>query len=279
MKRNSGAPGEEPAAKKADGIRSRSGERTWIEIARRYRGSTAIPTRSPRPRQEQKTVTKLKCKVCTKFKAQIYTRRNFSNGWIAGGESVRTSNIRDHARTDQHMHAMLLLKKERATAKGLGAASYAPIAQLLQGLSVDERAKLSKKFDVAYFVATEKLAFTKYPSICQLEVRHGVDIGTSYLNKAAGVTFCHFITESRRQDLRTVLTSAKLFSILMDRSTEKAISMMSFFWCFIVIPMAMIKRSILGRVFLTVARPQAVKAQDLFECLQSGLGQLGILKQ
>ena len=51
-------------------------------------------------------VTKLRCSICTKFKTGIVTRRNFSERWIAGAESVRNSNIRDHARSDQHTHTM-----------------------------------------------------------------------------------------------------------------------------------------------------------------------------
>ena len=41
------------------------------------------------------------------------------------------------------------------------------------------------KFDVAYFVAVEQMAFAKYPSICALEKQHGVDMGQSYLNANA----------------------------------------------------------------------------------------------
>ena len=69
--------------------------------------------------------------------------------------------------------------------------------------------------------ATEKLPYMKYPIIYQLEAQLGVDMGTSYLNKTAGMTFCHFIAESGRQDLKTILSSAKFFSVVMDGSTDK----------------------------------------------------------
>ena len=49
----------------------------------------------------KKMVTKLSCKVCRKFKSKIAGRRNYSNKWIVGADSVRTSNIKDHAGTDQ----------------------------------------------------------------------------------------------------------------------------------------------------------------------------------
>ena len=50
----------------------------------------------------KKVVTKLKCKGCTKYKL----RKHFSNKWIKGAGSIRTSNIRDHINTDQHVHVM-----------------------------------------------------------------------------------------------------------------------------------------------------------------------------
>ena len=61
-------------------------------------------------------VTTLRCNVCTKFKTRIESRRNFSERWIVGAESVRNRNIRDHARSDQHIHAINLLKREQAMA-------------------------------------------------------------------------------------------------------------------------------------------------------------------
>ena len=50
----------------------------------------------------KKIVAKLKCKVCEQFEDKIRGRKNFSDRWIVGAESVRVSNVRDHARNDQH---------------------------------------------------------------------------------------------------------------------------------------------------------------------------------
>ena len=50
----------------------------------------------------KKVVTKLKCKGCTKHKL----RKHFSNKWIEGAGSIRTSNIGDYINADQHIHAM-----------------------------------------------------------------------------------------------------------------------------------------------------------------------------
>ena len=54
---------------------------------------------------------------------------------------------------------MSLLKEEQAQSHGEDPSSYAPIAKALQ-IPDDGFAKLQKKFDIVYFVATEKLALS-----------------------------------------------------------------------------------------------------------------------
>ena len=77
-------------------------------------------------------------------------------------------------------------------------------------LSEDERRKLRAKFDIAYFVATEHLAFWKYPRNCELEASHGVNLGSSYLHENVGKDFVHYISESRRQDKLSTVAKVKL---------------------------------------------------------------------
>ena len=50
----------------------------------------------------------------------------------------------------------------------------APISKALHNLSSYEKIRLDEKFDIAYFVVVEKLAFTKYLMICKMEARHDV---------------------------------------------------------------------------------------------------------
>ncbi len=84
-------------------------------------------------------VSTLTCSVCTKYAEKIKGRRNFNEKWITGAESIIISNVIDHARSDQHKHAMMLLRIDQARSLGLDAAHYAPIARALTSLSKDER--------------------------------------------------------------------------------------------------------------------------------------------
>ena len=107
--------------------------------------------------RRKKEVTKLRCAVCTKFKTSIASRRNFSEKWLLGADSVRTSNIRDHAKADHHMHATNLLKRERPRESGHDSSSCAPIARALHKISDSEKDQLQHKLNIAYFTTIKKI--------------------------------------------------------------------------------------------------------------------------
>ena len=75
---------------------------------------------------------------------------------------------------------------------------------------------------MVYFVANKQLAFWKYLRIYDLEARHGVHLGSSYLHRNAAKEFVHYITESRKQDLLSAISESKFFSQLIDGSTDQS---------------------------------------------------------
>ena len=85
--------------------------------------------------------------------------------------------------------------------KASGPSSYAPIAQSFNNLAEDVRETLRHKFDIAYFIAIEKLTVQKYPALCELEQRDCFDIGMSYVNRSVGTSFIHYIAEAKSQEL------------------------------------------------------------------------------
>ena len=211
-----------------------------------------------------------------KFKTRIATRRNFSGQWLLGAESVHISTIHDHARADQHIYAMSLLKQEHARSSGSGYSSYSPIAKALSKLSDEEEEQLWHKFDIAYFVAQERLSFPKYPRLYELEAHHGVAIGSTYTNEIAGKNFTHYITESIRKQLFKRLAQAKFFSLLMDGSTDHANiddEMFMAVWCD---SNGTDEKIHTRTTYFYVGRPSTVDATGLFKSLKDALLQLGI---
>ena len=221
-------------------------------------------------------VHKLKCKACTEFVDRIRGSRNFSDKWIVGADSVRLSNVRDHAQNNQHMRSMSLLRKRSAESAGLDVISTTPIGRCFNNLSDEERDKLRVKFDIAYFVACENLPFTKYSKICDLEAHHGVDVGRSYTNENAGKEMIHYIAETRRHQLTKNIAEASFFPLLLDGSTDKANidnELMLIVWC----DVNGSDEQVHTRMdYLTIVRPQSVSGEGLFSVLESGLQSLGI---
>ena len=50
----------------------------------------------------KKVFIALRCSVCSRFKERVQSSRNFRDKWISGADSLRTGNIRDHSKTNQH---------------------------------------------------------------------------------------------------------------------------------------------------------------------------------
>lgn len=81
-----------------------------------------------------------------------------------------------------------------------------------------------RKFDIAYFLARENLAFTKMTGLCYLEQRHGVQLELRYRNDHSCSTFVHFIARHERDllNLRLRCRPQIFFSLQLDGSTDSA---------------------------------------------------------
>ena len=65
----------------------------------------------------------------------------------------------------------------------------AQIARALSTLDQDTASKLKRKFEIAYLICKEGLAFTKMSALCEHEEKHGVDLGAGYKNNQACAVF------------------------------------------------------------------------------------------
>ena len=90
--------------------------------------------------------------------------------------------------------SILCLEKGSPT-RGLSSPASAPIIAAIASLSHNDRAELRKKFDIVFLLAQEKLSFLKYPSICELEERHDVQVGSAYRTEKAAKSFSHYIAQ------------------------------------------------------------------------------------
>ncbi len=161
-------------------------------------------------------VFSLKCSKCAQFSSQLEGVRNFSRAFIEGSLNLRASAFKDHSRSDMHKRAMHLFKKSQSKS----IVEYSPIARAFSSLDSSTEEKIKRKFDIAYCLCKENLSFSKMASLCDLEIRHGVDLGTGYKNNQACATFVHYIAKEQRDHVQSVLAKSKFFSIQADGSTD-----------------------------------------------------------
>ena len=132
------------------------------------------------------------------------------------------------------------------------------------------------KFDTAYFVAVEQIVYQTYPKICELQIKHGVNLGSSYLNENAAKEFVQYIAESKCQSILLSVQKAAFFSVLMDGSTNSSNTeneMLFIMWCEVDSDDHMIHSRM---TYLSMHTPLYTNAEGLFESLQQVLHLLGI---
>ena len=187
---------------------------------------------------------------------------------------MRTSTFKEHATTDMHTRAMSLFKKQKSSS----VLEYAPIARALTNLPMDERSmqQTQCKFEVAYTIAKEKLAFTKMQPLCDLEAKHGVDLGSSYRNDHACATIIEYIARDFQQQLVTSLNQSKFFSLQADSSTDTGNTENELFLVLYFDPHSTDGKVHVRDRFFTVRHLGSGTASGLLECLRRALQYMNI---
>ena len=147
---------------------------------------------------EDKTLMEvLRCEACKKHDGAITGMKNFSKAWITGCSNQKTTNIFDHATSEQHRVAMLRVCADAASSSNQPVTSYSPIARSLLVMDEAVQWRMKMKLYICFVMAKESLCFRKYPALHALEQRHGVDLGFAYQTDVSAQTFTHYIAEAQ----------------------------------------------------------------------------------
>ena len=171
--------------------------------------------------QEGKVV-KIYCVLCTKHETKIRALRNYSKSFIdgIGGSALKKDNVVKHARSDQHMRAISL---EKRPATLLDIYKTTAIGRAISKDQEQERERLSKLFEIAYFLAREELPFTKYAPLAALELKHGVKLGQTYMTAPKCKEFTDCIGKAFEKELVSEINDSKYLSILIDGATDTSV--------------------------------------------------------
>lgn len=137
--------------------------------------------------------------------------RNYRAAFVEGTTNNKLSAVKDHAVTEMHHRALLLLKTEHA----VDLRECAPIAKSLCQPKMDEvtQLRIKRKFEIAY--VRNCMAMTKMVPICDLEDRHGVHLGDTYRNNHGAASFIEGATNFNMPYPKPTSLTYKLMHQLM----------------------------------------------------------------
>ena len=138
------------------------------------------------------------------------TLRNFNAAWCRdpGTTNVKKDSVLTHMKGAPHKLAMTLEEESEFTKQPDPLPSYAvtPLGKAFFKLNQQERERerVKKLIEIAFVVAKEELPFTRFAPIAQLEKRHGVELGQTYMNDHACAEFIDSIAEVYEEELNEV---------------------------------------------------------------------------
>ena len=111
---------------------------------------------------------------------------------------------------------------------------------------------------------------------CDLEIRHGVDLGQKYLNDHGCATFVHFIAEDLREQLLSALSKAHFFSIQVDGTTDAGNVEEELFLVVYFQPNYTDGKVHVCNQFFSTRQPRSATGEGLYEYLQRALDFVGV---
>ena len=80
---------------------------------------------------------------------------------------------------------------------------------------------MEAKINTTYFIAKEKLPFSKFEGLLMSQSKNGVILNNIYANKKSCAELVSFLSEGLRDDPIHVLKWKNYFSLMADRNFEK----------------------------------------------------------
>ena len=113
----------------------------------------------------------MKCKICCSF-PKIADK---SSSLFIGNGAFRRTTIQAHAKSKTRFKCF----EANFARENPGAA---PMRTVLRNMNAQVNEKLQKLFNSNYFISQENLAFARFPQLCKLQMKNGVDLGERNLN-------------------------------------------------------------------------------------------------
>ena len=160
------------------------------------------------------------CSVCTLYESRLNGSRNFSRSFIDGitdPGTLKRDQASKHRKSEQHLRAMGMHTNPFTRAELY---RQTAIGKCLVTAETEDRERVDKLVDICYMMAREEIAFSKFPSIAKLEIRHKVALGQTYLTELKCKEITELIGTVMETDFLSSVKKAQYMSVLSDGSTD-----------------------------------------------------------
>ena len=200
----------------------------------------------------------LYCGVCRKYPS-LHDRDSSLVKGIKG--KYRKETLKFHSKSIKHVKCVEhdLIKTQ---------AGPSQLAQAVRKAKEKNSEVYEKLFNTAYYIALEGEPMTKFSSLCDLQEKNGLNLGSNYRNNHACGNFVSSISETLKTDCVTDLEKVRFFSILSDGSTDKSIAEQELVYIRYVDPSGKVNTKLADIVALDHGHAQGVK-NGVFQALDT----------
>lgn len=124
-------------------------------------------------------VDTLWCDAWRKNEAKIIGMKNYSSSWVKGTTNHKTSNVTDHATSDQHKAAMIHVKK----ASNQPLKTYSPIACSLLTMDETTQKRMKRKFDINFVMSWQRRAWLLKNTLLSMAMKNDMALTLDKLTK------------------------------------------------------------------------------------------------
>ena len=128
----------------------------------------------------------------------------------------------------------------------------------LKMLQASERHRLCFLFKNAHAIAKHNRPISDYKWLCEVDVAKGIDIGSTYLNDTAALSFIHSIANCQKRETEELLDKVPFFSFIMDGTTDISGSEQE------TIYLRIATNGDVQERFLNISSPKSTTSEDLY---------------
>ena len=134
-----------------------------------------------------------------------------------GGDTYfRHRILKTHGSSKEHIFCVTRKENEQHP-------DQAPIQRVINRLTKESEGQMSALVTIAYVVASENMAFTKFTPLCKMQKKLGTDLGQLYQNEKACRAFVTSIAGVEEDTIISDIQKARFFTVLADGSTDSSI--------------------------------------------------------